>query len=624
MLWIRLKRPLKDYIYFMRSPAPNNRKSPTPGRVTNIPKIWNGLIYSELLNDFTREIEMAYESMGHLQHSEQIKGARRLLTASAPSSRDERGVNNSNTKKSQLFKAFKAGRSLVEQLTKNNPNLATSAKKVKESAATFHSAQNACVHQLGVLLPHADDTGHMTWPPPVPAHLAINAFVSLSLRIHTERPTLPPKAVMRVAASKTLVPVLAHWLCVSGISGRANFHGIKALKNAFEGVAPPPLHRDDPDTLLNELAWLRVAKVLAAAAKRAFGKEAQDLLAEVIALIENHVENPHGGRLWSIMGKLNGTPPGANLLVVFECLNEIEEGHDKNLGQKSHDSTYYCSRIRYEAVRLGHYDEDFKSKVAKGINAIEQAIKDAASQPLEKKLSMAFILSRRALLNADDDAASIKAKTVIAKMTCALLEEVADSRSARAGLKEIATRYLLGFQTNPRFVKYIPDFTDFEKRLNNYQEEAAETGQAVPLLLSKVFQARLQWAKSLAGEAVDTSKNVLAPYARCAEELFQAIEDGKGGDACESEAPIWILPELAVLVWLGDDFGLRITTEKRLALSTEKMTADQRKLENAYTILTRIAETEFGIYYHHATERKRIIEGMLRFADLVKAARQRS
>ncbi len=616
---------LKDSTYFM-TPSPQGKRAPssTAVRTTNIPKIWNGLIYSELLNDFTRRIEVAYESMGHVQFSEKIKGARHLDSATPPNSRDPKAINNSNAKKSQLFKAFKAGRTLIEQLATGNPKIAAAAKKVKESATTFHSAQNACVRQLSTLLPHADDTGHMTWPPPVPAHLAINAFVSLSLRIHTEKPTLPPVAVMRAAASKTLVPVLAHWLCVSGISGRANFHGIKALKNAFNGMQPPPLSTDDPDTLLNELAWLRVAKVLAEAAHKAFGKQAKGLLDEVVELIEGHMENPHGGRLWSIMGKLNGTPPGANLLVVFECLNEIEQGSVEENKPRPHDSTYYCSRIRYEAVRLGHYDDAFKLAAAQGIEAIKKAILKAEKLPIETKLSRAFILSRRTLLSVDDDEAALRSKTEIAEETRKLLDSVAQSSSASPDLKEIAERYLLGFQTNPRFNKHIPCIDKLEERLASYEEIAIKSKKPVPLLLSKVFKARLGWAKSLAGQAIKTSDEVLAPYARCAEELFRTIEEDKTGGASESEAPIWILPELAVLVWLGDDFGSRIEVRKRLALTADKMTSDQKRLENASTILTRIAETEFGIYYHHATERKRIIHGMLRFADLVQAARYKS
>ena len=616
---------LKDSTYFM-TPSPQGKRTPssTAVRTTNIPKIWNGLIYSELLNDFTRHLEIAYESMGHVQFSEKIKGARHYNRNEPPQARDRKAINNSNAKKSQLFKAFKAGRAFIEQVAAGNPKLAAAAQKLKESATTFHSAQNACIHQLSTLLPHADDTGHMTWPPPVPAHLAINAFVSLSLRIHTEKPTLPAVTVMRAAASKTLVPVLAHWLCVSGISGRANFHGIKALKNAFKGLPPPTLSTDDPDTLLNELAWLRVAKVLAVVARSAFGEQAKELLDQVVELIENHIENPHGGRLWSIMGKLNGTPPGANLLVVFECLNEIEGDPSKKKAPRSHDSTYYCSRIRYEAVRLGHYDDEFKLAAANGITAIKEAIKAAEKLPLETKLSRAFILSRRTILSAEDDEASLKVKAQIAEQTYNLLDSITHSTAAESELKEIAERYLLGFQTNPRFIKYIPSVDDLEKRLASYEMSSQATKKTVPLLLSKIFRARLEWAKSLAGEKLDVSKNVLAPYALCAEELFKSIEKNNINGACESEAPIWILPELAVLVWLGDDFGDRIKVKARIGISTEKMSADQKKLENASTILTRIAETEFGIYYHHATERKRIIHGMLRFADLVQAARYKS
>lgn len=605
------------------SPKKPARKARTEAGA-NIPKIWNGLIYSQLLSEFTRKMEMAYESLDHASHAGKISKASNVKEASTPRPRDKMALANSSAKKSQLFKAFKSGRKLIGDLSKGQPKLASLAGSIDESATTFHSSQIECVRQLSFLLPRADDSGHMTWPPPVPAHLAINAFVSLSLRIHTEKPTLPPKAVMRAAASKTLVPVLAYWLCVSGISGRANFHGIKTLKAAFHGHQLPKLNEDDPDTLVNELAWQRVATVLQNVSKATFGEEAISLLGEVNDLIEGHLENPHGGRLWSMMGKLNGTPPGANLLVVFECLHEIELSKPADLEQRLHDSTYYCSRIRYEAVRLGHYDDDFKAAAAKGVDSIEEAIKASQGFPPEKKLSMAFILSRRTLLSDDDDQKAINSKQVIAKMTGDLLAEVSREAKGRPALKEIADRYQLGFRTNPRFIKHIPSMEMLEGDLAAYERIATAGNKSVPKLLLDVFKARIAWAKSLAGLKIDTVEEVLVPYASSAEALFKAIETDKKGDAFESEAPIWILPELSVLVWLGDDFGSRIEVTKRLGAGAADMSDIHRKLENASTILTRIAETEFGVYYHHAAERRRIIKGMLHFADYIGEDRRRS
>ncbi len=613
-----------------KKPSRQPSRTGEDDRQTNIPPIWNGLVYSELLNDFTRRIESAFEDLEHSSHSDVIRKAKHCRHRDVPNLRNQEALANSSTKKSQLFRAFKSGRDLIRALGIQNPKIEKLAADIKGSAASFHAAQQECVSQLQSMLPHADDSGHMTWPPPVPAHLAINAFVSLSLRIHTEKPTLKPNAVMLVAARKTIVPVLAHWLCVSGISGRANFHGIKTLRAFFEEKSPPPVDAEDPDTLFNELAWQRIAKVLAEATKETFGNDAPGLLSEVLELIESHIENPHGGRLWSMMGKLNGTPPGANLLVVFECLNELSNQDEPVTQTRPHDSTYYCSRIRYDAVRLGHYDEAFKKAAASSIDELELALRKAAKATPEEKLSMAFILSRRALLAAEDDAPMLHRKTIIAKHTVALLEDVSKGAAAGSSLKEIADRYLLGFHTNPRFVKYLPNLDELKMRLETYGQQAAKSSSGVPTLMWQIFNARMNWAKALSGEQVDSANEVVGLYAKACEALFASIEssgkkDGENSrrDAFDSEAPIWVLPELSVLIWAGDAFDKKSDLEKRLAAHAGKLTASQKKFENAATILTRIAETEFGIYYHHATERKRILAGILHFANNVSKARNR-
>jgi hypothetical protein len=420
---------------------------------------------------------------------------------------------------------------------------------------------------------------------------------------------------MREAARKTVMPVLAHWLCVSGISGRANFHGIKTLQAAFDGRAMPPVDTSDPDTLFNELAWQRVATVLAEATREIFGEKSDGMLKELLGLIDNHIENPYGGQLWSMMGKLNGTPPGANLLVVFECLNELhgQKASGKNIGL--HDSTYFCSRIRYDAIRLGHYDEDFKKAAAGELDALEKLLEKNAGAPPEEKLSNAFILSRRTLLNAEDDETAIKRKAVIAKYTFELLRGVSTKSDKDSPIKEIADRYLLGFLTNPRFVKYPLSLDQLEEMLLAYKNQAFSGKALVPQLMWRIFDARLNWAKAISGVEVDPANSVITQYAKACEALFASVENREHRETFESEAPIWILPELSLLIWLGEDFAVRSNIMTRVNHSPEELTAAQKKLENAATILTRIAETEFGVYYHHATERKRILKGLLHFAE---------
>jgi hypothetical protein len=510
---------------------------------------------------------------------------------------------------------------MIKDLNIKNPDVIKAVLKIEDSAATFGATHKSNIQQLGKLLPRADDGAQMSWPPPVPAHLAINSFVSLSLRIHTERPNIPAHKVMLEAARTTILPVLAHWICISGPSGMPNLHAIKTLDEAFS--KDPSSHRnrvDDP--------WIRIAVVLANSAKSAFGSEARTLVKEVHLLVEDHRQNPHGGRLWQQMGKLNGTPPGSNLLTLFECIHRLERDETPASTHTRGSSTLYCSRLRYEAVRLGHYDEDFKRIAAGDMDEINRAAQDMESLEAREKLGMAFILSRLALVT-PGEADEPERKSHLASLTIKLLRDVADGKRHGPKIKEVADRYLLGFMTNPRFAKPFNDLTELTERLERYKARHNGDADSIPALLANVFDARLLWARALGGEQLaDDGSRVIGLYAQACEKLLLSIEEGARDLAFDSEAPVWILPEMSALVWMGNKHLDRSEILRRLDTKgrddSDEVASDlHKKFANASSILSRIAETEFGIYYHQVYERTRILEGMINLSKIAEATRRR-
>ena len=584
--------------YCMKSPRCLPKKQASKKR-QQLPKIWNGLVYADLLAKFTRDIEK-------LAHDD---------------ARDAKELGNARTKKSQLKLAFDSGRQLIRDLSIRNPDIQKAVYRIEGKAKAFASAHEANIRQLEKLLPRADDGAQMSWPPPVPAHLAINSFVSLSLRIHTERPMLAADKVMLEAARTTLLPVLAHWICISGKSGMPNMPALQALGHAFGGdILPGDSNADEK--------WLRVTKALAKSSRSAFGKDSKKLFEEIALLVDDYRQNPHGGRLWQQMGKLNGTPPGSNLLTVFECIHRLEPKVPSLNATEQGGSTYYCSRLRYEAVRLGHYNEEFKRIAGGDLKGTDEALAAAADLKPREKLSMAFILSRHALISPGEPSNGDR-KTRLANHTIALLSAVADNTHADKKAREVADRYLLGFMTNPRFEKPFTTTVSLSKRLEDYKERHRGDPDSIPHLLSQVFEARLAWARALGGEVIPGGPDrVIELYARACETLLSSIEEGSRSVAFDSEAPIWILPEMSALVWMGDKFHDRTEVKKRLSDQSgnrrqKSMPKSGERFENASAILARIAETEFGIYYHQVFERARILDGMVRFSEIAQATRQR-
>lgn len=81
---------------------------------------------------------------------------------------------------------------------------------------------------------------------------------------------------------------------------------------------------------------------------------------------------------------------------------------------------------------------------------------------------------------------------------------------------------------------------------------------------------------------------------------------------------------MSALIWIGDKYQDRSEVLKRL----NEQSADgpgelSKKFANASSILSRIAEAEFGIYYHQIYERTRILEGMINLSKIAEATRRR-
>jgi hypothetical protein len=584
----------------MKKPRLPKQAKPAKQRPV-LPEIWNGLVYADLLSKFTRAIE-------------------KLAISEV---RTEKELHNDTVKKSQAKAVFDEGRQMIKDLNIDSPDVITAVSKIEGSAAAFEATHKSNVEQLRKLLPLAEDGAQMSWPPPVPAHLAINSFVSLALRIHTERPHIPADKVMLEAARTTILPVVAHWICISGPSGMPNQRAIRALDEAFAKESlTPPVRVEDP--------WARVATVMARAARSTFGDDADALLKEVRLLIAEHRQNPHGGRLWQQMGKLNGTPPGSNLLTLFECIRQLEPTEPPSGDQGRGASTLYCSRLRYEAVRLGHYDEDFKRIAAGEIREIERTMLELDKLEARTKLGMAFILSRLALISpGEENQAESERKLKLAELTIKLLRNVADGEGHSPKIKEVADRYLLGFMTNPRFAKPFNDTTELADRLEKYKGRHQTHTDSIPALLADVFDARLLWARALGGEQLDENgAQIIGLYARACEKLLVSIEEGARDVAFDSEAPVWILPEMSALVWMGDEHIDRPAIIRRLkqpeySTGQADTTEMRKRFANASSILARIAETEFGIYYHQVYERTRILEGMINISKIAEATRRR-
>jgi hypothetical protein len=576
---------------------------------SNIDQVWSGFVYAELLDKFLIDLENSYDDLKHFRYN----------NAELSITRDKNKLNSSRNSKSKFLSTYENFLNIIHNLVSKKNSFKNSFKNFEGRARTFRNSQNVLLEHLEKILPKAEDSINMSWPPPAPAHLTINSFVALSLRIHTEYPTLKPKTIILESTRRTIIPVLAHWICISGESSSINEVALSFFKSdcCFD-------KSDDEDLIIkklnrDQLAWQRVSKVLVKYSSEYFGKsETLNLLSEIINLVEDYRKNPHGGELWMQLGKLNGTPPGVNQMVIFECLKKIQVT-DEVPNALQNKSTFYCSRTRHSALRLGYYDEEFKNRANKNLLDVAADFdKQLSKLSDEDKLARAFILSRIALVNhdnSDNSEAELEKKKLAAKLFEKLLQSILSNKNGDKNIHLIAYRYLLGFLTNPRFTKAITDTVKLEESLSEFRKNAEDRSDKVSLLLSDIFKARLNWARALSGEKIDC-EDIVLKYANSCNKILSVTNHDEA--QLDSEAPMWIIPELSVILYLGENFCNRPVLQKYL---NDDESGISKENINASVILTRIAETQFGIYYHHSVERNRIINGLLQFAEVYQRIR---
>ena len=576
---------------------------------SNIDQVWSGFVYAELLDKFLIDLENSYNDLKHFSYNK----------AELDITRNENKLNSSRNSKSKFLSTYESFLIIIHNLVSKKNNYRDIFKKFEGSARTFQNSQNLLLLHLEKILPKAEDSIKMSWPPPAPAHLTINSFVALSLRIHTEYPTLKPKTVILESTRRTIIPVLAHWICISGESSSINELALSFFKSECSSDKSDDEHLNIKKLNTDQLAWQRVSKVLVKYSLECLGKdETQDLLSEMLNLINDYRMNPHGGQLWMQLGKLNGTPPGVNQMVIFECLKKIQVS-DEVSSALQNKSTFYCSRTRHSALRLGYYDEEFKNRANKNISDVAADLdKQMLKLTDEDKLARAFILSRIALVNhdnSDNSEAELEKKKLAAELVKKILQSILSNKNGDKNVHLIAHRYLLGFLTNPRFTKITTDTVKLEESLSEFRKNAKDKGDKVSLLLSDIFEARINWARALSGEKINC-EDIVLKYAKACNKILSAGDHDEA--QFDSEAPMWIIPELSVILYFGENFCNRPLLKDYL---NDDESGISKENINASVILNRIAETQFGIYYHHSVERNRIINGLLQFAEVYQRIR---
>ena len=492
-------------------------------------------------------------------------------------------------------------------------------------AKTFKTYEDEIIQRLAKFSPEVHAEERHIWPGPLSIQQTVSLFVRTCVRVHCERPDLSANNVAYQVARSVAAPALAYLAYLSSQKANGDY-AYSAIRDMSAGHNLP---KKEP-TNADELRWYLFLAAISSAMNDSkeielTAKEYMGFYGDVLSLLEEHTRNPQGGRLWQSLGMLSSTSPASADTLLFQILRQFDLTDGREHGKvQTTQSRIVCASIRYEIVRNAIFDEELRLAVmdqpAKVIQTVNKSLAlDSKDRPVAiEQLELAFLISRRALLPSNyQPSADITEETEFAKLAERLLAH--NCNSCHEDIRRIARRYRAGLITNPRFAKDAHILGKMSVAIDEYN--AVTT--AGKTLLSKLFEGRRAWMQLLAGKSNDES-TVHRFYAQAAHELFQSQSNydpvttlrNQHDESIDSEAPMWLLPELATLVRLGDD--LSRTESYGSSFADQIRERDEEKLDAAATSLLRIGERQFGVYLNHRSEDLRVKQGMLLASKLLR------
>ena len=424
-----------------------------------------------------------------------------------------------------------------------------------------------------------------------------------------------------------LVPALAYAIYQAGAASEPQEHAHARLRSIAAGDKnqPKPTEftsetkaRDvrqvrRADACIQDHAWDRLLSLLeSAAGDELGGATMQGLAKECVRLLDNHLEHPHGSELWKELSRLSSTTPGANDLLVFETMSLL--GHDAAKGPMR--ARLYCSRTRFEAIRSGYYDHAFREVLrGKADDIAGHILARQHEWGAADKLSKAFLLSRRCLIPSDSSVDDPLAdQRELAGHVSKLLSDCRSGAGADRGIETLSSRYLAGFLSNPRFAKpagFSPQHS--ERETDAYAAALSSSPKGGDTVLASLFRGRSEWVRMLmTDEHRRDTAAVFQSYGAASRALFDERHSESMDD---SEAPVWLIPELICLVSLGEAL---VETEAYRAKLGKRIGEARGESLNLSRTIQKIGERHYGVYFNLPAEARRIRMGLLRMAELGK------
>ena len=580
---------------------------------------WKELRLPELLralNDYaegeypqdTREYEGSKAALNRA-----ISLRKALFTRKASSNNSDGATANTFFKDAAgRMSSLLAGLNLIGKF-KQGPDAADQVRLFLQRNRRVESGLKAWESSLRLLLPDLVDLDEKRWPGHVSYRAGLSHFVAVCLRAHSILPDVSFDAITLAAARRILVPALAH-----NFKFFAKDHPDLYRKFVYdldvESKAFYALRDEDGANLPGPSRpvcrkWVRLFK-----ACRHFGEKwgedkLRALCGEFQGLLQDHEKDPRNSRLWRDLSILAAGDMAVDEILVSWVIKDVG-GEEASL---SSSPLVNCARSRFGLLRYAYmmtkeaetFRTDFDQGIADAGKLLEQVRqskeRELGEQVVGQAFGWAYLLSRNNLLGrkARGISPGPRYPDKAGIMLYDLLNELRFKARDEAH-RTLALRYLLGFMTNPRFVKPFSKIRDNpKKRDSDYTSSTIEglitDATKMPMMPESIIhlaRARIALHHAFLDKHKESTnlQSCLGHYAKIIKEMDSPSRDG----IMDSEVIAWAIPEMYFAI-------------QSFAAHDPESQSDWDFAKEALHVF---GEIQFGVFFNPNEESERIKRGL--------------
>lgn len=588
---------------------------------------WKEFRLTELLKGLHDYAEKTYpgdevEYAGYKPAKDRAILLRKSLSTSKPESL-EASASSSNTFLKDVtgnLGEFLSGLKLIGRF-RDGSEVTRKMKSVLGRNKRVEGALKAWEAGFRLLLPDLVGMDEKRWPGHVSYRAALSHYVAVCMRAHSILPDVSFDAITLAAARRILVPALAHNFKFFAKDHPELYqlfvHGEEDEPQGKKKDPPPSLFmfkQDDAARLPGPSRpafrkWLRLFEACRHFGAKWGDEKLDELSIEFQELLRDYERDPRNSRLWRDLSILAAGDMAVDEILVSWVIKDV--GGDAT--SISSSPLVNCARSRFGLLRYAYmmvkesamFQQDFEQGLSVAgrllVEISESKDGTLAGELIDKAFGWAYLLSRYNLLGRKARSGEVSMDD--RDRAGLILYELLNALRFKAKSEEhrtLALRYLIGYMTNPRFIKpYAKIRLNPKNRKSSFTSDTADglitdAGKLpmMPKTIVQMAKARL----ALHYACFDKPKSAMHLQS-CLEhyaDIIKAMDSAASGGLMDGEVIAWAFPEMHYAI-------------DKLALHDKESAADWEEVKESLQVL---CETQFGVFFNSKEEGERIRDGL--------------